>query len=579
MFKKIASLVVVPLFLMLWARFGAQNLTLYTFNALSDYKSEYTAPIAPGKPGDAATNQLVIIVVDALRADVSRSMTNLNALRAKGADRTLQIGEPSLSYPGWTVIGTGAWQEQSGVTLNFYKGDIKVDTIFESAKRKGLTTALAGAGNGWTMLYARGVDASYGSKGPSDPYSNLPAVRREDDDIETNALKILKENKPNLMLIHFIEADDAGHAKGGTSAEYKDAAMAMDARISHIASVLDLNQTTLIVTADHGQIDTGGHGGGESVVLTVPFVAVGKGIKPGKYDPGTLADIAPTIAALIGASIPAHSQGLPMFDALDLSANVRAQRAVDTAQEIADRYAQIAKVYGASSFEHKKLDEAKQALTVNNADAAYQAALADIQSTRAQAASAKDARLNGERLARLPMGLLVLLPFAIYLIIILRANWDWRSPLVGLVVYIVVYNALFFGRGYTWSLSALNSEDQMVAFFTARTVDAMIGLLVATLVVGVLNRRASIYNTALNTLNMAFFVAGTLALQIVLFYVLYDVSFAWYLPNLTLGFKYYLDVLQTSAFWPLVYVPLLALLPFIALGTRWVAARVPMGKR
>lgn len=577
MFKKVASLVVVPLLLMLWSRLGSQTLTLYSFNALSDYPSPYTAPIAPGKDANAVSSQVVIVVVDALRADVSRAMPTLNSLRAKGADRTLQVGQPSLSLPGWTVIGTGAWQEQSGVTLNFYKGDIKVDTIFQAAKRKGLTTAIVGEDEYWKQLYSRGVDFIDYGQDPQNPYEHLDLVRRQDDDIQAKALKILTEKKPNLMLIHFIEVDDAGHGKGGASVEYKNAALAIDTRISQIIATLDLSQVTVIVTADHGQIDVGGHGGGEPVVLTVPFVAAGKAIKPGQYDSATQADIAPTIATLLGTSIPAHNQGQPLFDQIDLPNSLRAQRAVDTAQEISDRYAQIANVLGASPFDHKKLDEAKQALATNP-DVAYQSALADIQSTRSQATSAKDAKLTSERIARLPIGLLILIPFAFYLFIILRAKWDWRVPLIGLIVYNLVYNGLFFGRGFSWSLSNINTAEQITAFFTARTIDAMIALLIASIVIGIFNRRQGAYQTALAIVNMAFFIAAVLALQINWFYVLWNVSFNWYLPDLSLGFKYYLDVLQTGAFWPLVYVPLLAILPFVALGVRWVAAKVPFGK-
>jgi 1-acyl-sn-glycerol-3-phosphate acyltransferase len=46
---------------------------------------------------------------------------------------------------------------------------------------------------------------------------------------------------------------------------------------------------------------------------------------------------------------------------------------------------------------------------------------------------------------------------------------------------------------------------------------------------------------------------------------------AWYQPDTFWGFKYYLVVFQTSAFWPLVFLPLCALLPLLALGVAWAA--------
>ncbi|MBI4790347.1 MAG: alkaline phosphatase family protein [Chloroflexi bacterium] len=575
MVKKIASLAVVPLFLLLWARLGSQNLTLFSFNALVNYPSPYLGALPPGQEGDTVAQQVLIVVVDALRADTSRMMPTVNLLRATGADRTARVGQPSFSLPGWTVIGTGAWQEQSGVTLNFYDKDIKVDTLFEAAKRKGLTTALVAEGpNWWKRLYTRGVDILLDFPDPEHPFTDLAAVRRQDDAIEAAARQVLRENKPNLMLVHFIEPDDAGHGQGAASDAYKQAVLTADARIARLVAAMDLSQATVFVTGDHGMLDRGGHGGWEPEVTTVPIVAAGKGIKPGKYSEATQADLAPTAAVLLGTSLPAHNQGQPLFDMLDISVELRAKRAVDTADEISTRYAQIMQVLGGPAIEHKKLEEAKQALGAGNWDAAYQAATADIQGTWKQAADARDARLNRERLARLPIAIIVLVPFVVYLVIMRRAKWDWRVPVIGLVVYNVVYNGLYFGRGLTWSLSMFNDESQIVDFFTARTVDAMLALVAAALVVGILSRRRGAYETALNTINLAFWVAFVLAVQIELFYWLYDVSFSWYLPDMMLGVKYYLDVLQTGAFWPMVYVPLLLVLPLIALGGRGLAARV-----
>ena len=55
--------------------------------------------------------------------------------------------------------------------------------------------------------------------------------------------------------------------------------------------------------------------------------------------------------------------------------------------------------------------------------------------------------------------------------------------------------------------------------------------------------------------NALFLVALGLAIQVLLFYWVWNWEFTWYLPDLAWGFKYYLDMLQTSAFWPLAYLP------------------------
>lgn len=61
------------------------------------------------------------------------------------------MGELSLSYPGWTVIGSGAWQSLSGVTTNWFKGPVPVDSVFQEAQRAGLRPVGVGT-SGWRKL-------------------------------------------------------------------------------------------------------------------------------------------------------------------------------------------------------------------------------------------------------------------------------------------------------------------------------------------------------------------------------------------------------------------------------------------
>jgi hypothetical protein len=47
--------------------------------------------------------------------------------------------------------------------------------------------------------------------------------------------------------------------------------------LAEIVAALDLQQDTLLIFSDHGQIDQGGHGGHEAVTLVEPFVMLGPG--------------------------------------------------------------------------------------------------------------------------------------------------------------------------------------------------------------------------------------------------------------------------------------------------------------
>ena len=112
------------------------------------------------------------------------------------------------------------------------------------------------------------------------------------------ALPWLKEGKYNLVLIHIDQVDYAGHHEGGPiDPRWDAAATRADGLLNEIASAMDLSQDTLIIFSDHGQIDRGGHGGQDPIVLLEPFVMVGKGVVGGKFPDVKMVDIAPTVAA------------------------------------------------------------------------------------------------------------------------------------------------------------------------------------------------------------------------------------------------------------------------------------------
>jgi glucan phosphoethanolaminetransferase (alkaline phosphatase superfamily) len=172
--------------------------------------------------------------------------------------------------------------------------------------------------------------------------------------------------------------------------------------------------------------------------------------------------------------------------------------------------------------------------------------------------------LSGERLGRIPMVLLLAAPFLLWLLIMAWRRMSLGAPLAGALLYFAAYYALFFGRGNLFSLSAFNSEDQIEAYFTQRGTDALIALVLAALLAGILSRRRTIYEATLAGVNALFLAALGLAAQVLAFYWMWNWEFSWYLPDLAWGFKYYLDMLQTSAFWPLAYLPAAAILPLLA---------------
>jgi len=543
--KRALHLIIV-LLILVGVALGAFQLAQYSWDEVAEYRSPFTGALPRGNEGQPLVERVVLVVIDGLRLDASQEMVNLNRLRGQGVDLVARVGQPSLSYPSWTVISTGAWQEFSGVTTNWYEGEVKVDTIFRQAQRRGLRTAVVGD-DGWLQLFGPWVECVVTFEGVSEEeYRDLEAIYALDDRILKGALEALAE-EPHLLLIHFEGPDNLGHGFGGASPEYRADVQRVDDHLGELLAAIDLESTALIVTADHGQIDTGGHGGWESVVTRVPLVMVGRGIAPGGQGVEVnQTDIAPTVAVLLGTAIPTHNQGRALFEYLDIDPRLEAQRKDDLAEQQSRFYnTYINWLTGTTPQERTVSEEMAQ--------------------------PAKMSRLSRERVGRLPIALSVALVPALYIGFYPRKR-ELLLPLGGALLYFGVYNLLFFGRGNSWSLSAFNSEAQIWAFITQRIVEAALVSALVGLVVGWLGRNRSAYGAALAAVNTSFLVAYGLILQIDLFYLLWNVSFSWYLPNLRMGFKYYLDLFQ------LVAVGFMALfLPLLSLGARLVGRRVLPG--
>jgi hypothetical protein len=315
----------------LWA--NAQMNGLYNYRSLLN-----DAPPAAGESFDWAQNapltrRVVFILVDALRNDTAQNaelMPTLNQLRAQGAWATSHSQEPSYSAPGYSTIGVGAWPHlNDGPVFNLDYEDIPTwtqDNLFSAAHRAGLKTAVSGYNWFEKLIPQDDVDAAFYT-----PEYDAAA----DVGVVNAALPWIESGEYQFIFIHLDQVDTAGHLYGGASPEWDLAAEQVDSYINQIVSLLDLGQDTVVITSDHGQINAGGHGGNESVVLTEPFLMVGAGVKPGEYPDTQMIDIAPTVSVLLGANIPATAQGAVLTEMLTLSADQKT--AVDAALDAQKR--------------------------------------------------------------------------------------------------------------------------------------------------------------------------------------------------------------------------------------------------
>ena len=289
------------------------------------YRTPFAEALPWGEGGTPLSDRVVFCLVDGLREDTSRTLASLNNLRAQGADWTVTATDPTASVTLSHVIATGAPQTTIGLLDNkapigpgFYT---VFGNIYTAAKQAGLRT-------GNVVTWRPGYPLAQHLDAPN----TLPGAPgdADDDGLVPRVLEVLgAEPRVNLLWVHFDIVDHAGHAAGADSDAYRSAAEQTAERIGQIARAMDLSRETLIVTADHGHLDGGGHHGMEPEVATVPCVLVGAGIRRGASGKGEQIDLASTVAVLLGTPIPTHNQGWPLMDALDAPPEVVGRRARD----------------------------------------------------------------------------------------------------------------------------------------------------------------------------------------------------------------------------------------------------------
>ena len=276
--------------------------------------------------------KVLVVGMDGLRYDrLTRSPSTapvLHALMATGAVGTslLPYGraddEPSTgtaytdSGPGWSSILTGVWPERHGVTGNDFKGAGYArypDFLTRAARaRPGLRTAAAVS---WPALVRRGtlgraIGRRVRHNGESRGYET--ADRR----VARTALRWLTTSDPDVLFVYFGATDEAGHDTGPLSPAYDRALLAQDAHLGRLLEAIDARASdprraeerwTVLVTTDHGHLDSGGHGGDSPAEREVFVVLAEPGgpARPGgtRLDTPRLIDIAPTVLDRLGIPV------------------------------------------------------------------------------------------------------------------------------------------------------------------------------------------------------------------------------------------------------------------------------------
>ncbi len=253
----------------------------------------------------ALSQHVVLVSIDGLRPefylDDRYPLPTLRMLKERGAHAKAVRGVyPTVTYPSHTTIVTGATPAQHGVYYNVVfnpkeESDrwywesrwIKVPTLWDAARAKGLTTATVwwpvtvGANVTWNVpeIWSVSKDTTSLEKmrllqSPEGLIEEIERVatgiwteeRIQNDEFEREeiatsaAAYILETHKPNLLLVHIVVADRYQHEEGREGKKVMQALVMVDHGLSKLLRAAEraniADQTTFVITGDHGFVDT-----------------------------------------------------------------------------------------------------------------------------------------------------------------------------------------------------------------------------------------------------------------------------------------------------------------------------------
>lgn len=259
-------------------------------------------------PAASVSRHVVVVSIDGLRPDA------IQAYQAPTLQRLIREGSytlsastiyPSKTLPSHTSMLTGQPPERHGVLWNNVitadADSIDLPNIFSVARARGYSTAAFFSKPKFQPLQRAGtLDYSQAPGGLFGSWSSKRTV--------TDVAEYLAGSAPNLLFVHLADPDAAGHGHGWMTPEYGRAVLDADAALGRLmdlaAQAFGAGNYSLIVTADHGGHGTD-HGSKDPRDVTIPWIAWGKGVAPGKLETEIQTmDTASTALWLLGLTPP-----------------------------------------------------------------------------------------------------------------------------------------------------------------------------------------------------------------------------------------------------------------------------------
>jgi len=230
------------------------------FKPKKEIKTECPQGVEPQK-------KILFIGWDGVRSDalIAANTPNLDSLLAQAIySFNVDRGPHTVSTPGWSSILHGVWPAKHGLTENSFKKNNfdKYPDIFTLMRQSKSNLGLATLSN-WDAFLQITKEETYAQRFDTDP------------EMVEEALNLLTNCTPDVMLMHFDYPDASGHEFNFSpnAIEYISSIEITDYYLGLLMNKiiqreLDFNEQWMVVlTTDHGGEGTG-HGGQDDLLQT-----------------------------------------------------------------------------------------------------------------------------------------------------------------------------------------------------------------------------------------------------------------------------------------------------------------------
>ena len=250
--------------------------------------------------------KVILISVDGMRPDGLLSCGNpyVRTMMDR-AFYTLdgQTVMPSVTLPCHMSLFHSVTPQRHGITTNLYLPMARpINGLFEQLSMARKVSAMF---YGWEPLrdVARPGSLKYAQ------FIDTYTEESVDTLLTDRALERIESSRPDFVFLYMVDTDDkGGHDNGWMTEAYLDR---LSRAVDNVRRVVERwgEEYTVIVTADHGGHDRT-HGTDLPEDMTIPMFYMGREFQAGKrFSGGSILDIAPTIADLMGIYPAAEWEG------------------------------------------------------------------------------------------------------------------------------------------------------------------------------------------------------------------------------------------------------------------------------